>query len=340
MVLMHEAQHADTFKSGKQADRTKLGRAEYIKQSIADEAEAVVRQLEGLAVTTSLGGDMTGAGVDDTRKQRYMKAFYAKRDELTKADPEMDTGQDQCHLSNHDPRWRGHQLVLRRDVRDLHRPEQLRGVLWQAMGRSEQDAGQVTTQGPDLTAVAIAVGEPLGGQVLDGQAQLAPVAVAGIKGTVVWRVRDESGPHPWQVYVGAWPDGSMRVLTGDQDAWADLVAATGAHLASAAQARSYVETYLEVTRGAMVIVRPVTSLDELRWRPGTADEEAAKAALLADPPPIAPVLDSSADGFHIELTLVVDQRLQRNVFDLTSAGEMTRTSFSVLAERLPLPIAR
>ena len=182
----------------------------------------------------------------------------------------------------------------------------------------------MTTQGPDLTAVAIAVGEPLGGQVLDGQTRLAPVAVAGIGGTVVWRVRGESGPHPWQVYVGVWPNGSMRVLTADQGAWADLVAAAGGHLASAVQARSYVETYLEVTRGAMVIVQPVTSLDELRWRPGSDKEEAAKAALLADPPPTAPLVDSSADGFHVELTLVVDQRLQRNLFDLTSTGEIDR----------------
>ena len=91
ITLMHEAQHADTYKSGKQADRTKLARGEYITRSIADEAEAVVRQIEGLAVTTSLGGDMTGAGVSDTHKQRYMTAFYAKRDELLKADPDMET---------------------------------------------------------------------------------------------------------------------------------------------------------------------------------------------------------------------------------------------------------
>jgi len=198
----------------------------------------------------------------------------------------------------------------------------------------------MTTHGPDVKAVAIAVGEPLGEQVLDGRAHVAPVAVPGIKGTVAWRVRGESGPHPWQVYVGAWPDGSMRVLTGDQDAWADLVAVTGARLTTAAQARSHVETYLEVTRGALVIVRAVTSLDDLRWRPGSSEEEDAKAALLADPPPTAPLVDSSADGFHVELTLVVDQQLQRNVFDLTSTGKITRTSFRVLAEHLPMPIAR
>gem|GEM_PF-2710084 len=198
----------------------------------------------------------------------------------------------------------------------------------------------MTTHGPDLTAVALAVGEPYADQVLDGGAEVEPVAVAGITETVVWRVRGESGPHPWQVYVGAWPDGSVRVLTGDQDAWADLVGSAGAHLASVTTARRFVETYLEVTRGAMVIVRPVTSLDDLAWRPGSAEEENAKAALLADPPVTSPVVDSSDDGFHVELTLVVDQRLQRNEFDLTRAGEITRSDFRVLAEHLPLPIAR
>lgn len=192
----------------------------------------------------------------------------------------------------------------------------------------------------DLNAVAVAVGEPFADQVLDGEAQLAPVAVPGIEATVVWRVRDESGPHPWQVCVGVWPDGTARVLTADQDAWSDLVTETGARLVDEAQARSYVETFLEVTRGALVIVRPVISLDDLRWRPGSDEEEDAKAALLADPPVMAPVLARTADGFHLELTLVVDQRLQRNLFDLTPTGVITRSSFRVLAERLPLPIAR
>jgi len=93
ITLMHEAQHADTYKSGKQADRTKLGRAEYIKQSIADEAEAVVRQIEGLAVTTGLGIDMTGVSIGDDLKQRYLTAFYKKRDELKAANPAMSTAE-------------------------------------------------------------------------------------------------------------------------------------------------------------------------------------------------------------------------------------------------------
>jgi len=198
----------------------------------------------------------------------------------------------------------------------------------------------MTMREPPLTKVAAALGEPLGAQVLDGQAHLAPVAVAGIQETVVWRVRGESGPHPWQVYVGAWPGGSIRLLTADQDAWADLVGTTGVRLTNASQAQSFVETFLEVTRGAMVIVRAVTSLDDIRWRPGSTEEENAKTALLADPPPTTPTVEPTADGFHIELTLVVDQRLQRNSFDLTSAGEITRTSFRVLAEHLPLPVAR
>ena len=197
----------------------------------------------------------------------------------------------------------------------------------------------MTTGEVDLTAVAVAIGQPLGDRVLDGQAQLAPVPVSGIQQTVVWRVRDETGAHPWQVYVGVWPDGSARLLTADQEAWADLVSASGARLDGEADARAYVEAFLEVTRGAQVIIQPITSLDELRWRPGSDREEDARAKLLADPPAIEPSLRQTVDGFHVELTLVVDQRLQRNTFDVTRGGQIA-SSFRVLAEHLPLPIAR
>ena len=91
----------------------------------------------------------------------------------------------------------------------------------------------------------------------------------------------------------------------------------GAHLDDETDARAYVEAFLEVTRGALVIIQPITSLDDLHWRPGSDTEEAARAALVADPPAIEPSLSRTADGFHVELTLVVDQRLQRNIFDVT-----------------------
>jgi len=42
---------------------------------------------------------------------------------------------------------------------------------------------------------------------------------------------------------------------------------------------------------------------------------------------------------HIELTLVVKQRIQRNLFDVTPDGRIT-ASFQVVAEDLPLPIVR
>lgn len=89
ITVMHEAQHANTFKSGRGADRERLSRAEYIRRSIADEAEAVVRQIEGLAVTTGLGVDMSGNPITDALKQRYLRAFYRKRDELEASNPGM-----------------------------------------------------------------------------------------------------------------------------------------------------------------------------------------------------------------------------------------------------------
>jgi hypothetical protein len=100
------------------------------------------------------------------------------------------------------------------------------------------------------------------------------------------------------------------------------------------EARGYVEAFLEMTRGAMVIVQVVTDLDELRWRPGSSAEEAAKASPLADPRDMAP----EPPGFRVELTLVVDQ-VQRNTFQVGANGEI-ESSYRILFEGLPLPIAR
>ena len=49
--------------------------------------------------------------------------------------------------------------------------------------------------------------------------------------------------------------------------------------------------------------------------------------------------EPSDGGFHVELTLVVDQRVQRNSFEVARDGSI-RSDFRVLAEDLPLPIAR
>lgn len=89
LVTMHEAQHADTFKSGRAADVEKLSRAEYIAKKIADEAEAVVRQIEGSVPMTSRGASLAGSGITQGLVEKYRAAFYAKRDELEAADPTM-----------------------------------------------------------------------------------------------------------------------------------------------------------------------------------------------------------------------------------------------------------
>ena len=142
----------------------------------------------------------------------------------------------------------------------------------------------MTTGDVDRRAVAIAIGQPLGDQVIDGQAKLMPVAVPGIRGTVVWQAKDETGSHPWQVYVGSGRTArygcSARTRAHGQ-IWCRLV---GAQLDDETDARAYIETYLEVTRGAQVIVQPVAALADLHWRPGSEAEGAARAALLADPP--------------------------------------------------------
>ena len=89
LVMMHEAQHANTFKSGRAADVSALGREEYITAKIADEAEAVVRQIEGSVPMQAAGHSLAGSGVTQGLIDRYRRAFYAYRDALEAANPRM-----------------------------------------------------------------------------------------------------------------------------------------------------------------------------------------------------------------------------------------------------------
>lgn len=89
LVTMHEAQHANTFKSGLAADVSKLSRADYVAKKIADEAEAVVRQIEGSVPMVAKGATLAGSGINQGLIEKYRTAFYAKRDELEAANPTM-----------------------------------------------------------------------------------------------------------------------------------------------------------------------------------------------------------------------------------------------------------
>jgi hypothetical protein len=142
-----------------------------------------------------------------------------------------------------------------------------------------------------------------------------------------------------QAYVGVWPDGAVRLLSDDQPAFFDLVAATGAVIGDPSTALDYVRAFLELTRGPQVIVREVKDVADLRWRPGSVAEEANRARLEAGPPFEPPVVEPADGGYHVELTLVVDQRVQRNVFAVGHDGSI-RSGYRVLADDLPLPIAR
>lgn len=193
---------------------------------------------------------------------------------------------------------------------------------------------------PDIpsTAIADAVGEPMGPDVLDGAADVDRVPVPGAPSAVIWRIRDNHLDHPQQAYVGQWPDGRMQVLNDDQPAWMQLMSAAGVRIDDAATALAYVRQFLEVTRGPMVNVRPIERLSDVPWRPGSEEEEGRREQFLQAPFEV-PVAEPMGEMFQVGLTLVVDQRIQRNSFQVHRDGRLSAT-FQVLAEDLPLPIIR
>ena len=193
--------------------------------------------------------------------------------------------------------------------------------------------------GIDLDAVATAVGPGLGPDVQSGSASVEPVTVPGAPPGVMWAVDGKMLDHPLRAYVGRWPDGAVRLLSNDQSAWADLIHASDLRLDDPETALGYVRQFLEATRDPSVIVYEATDAADLPWRPGSPAEDERRQALLAGPALPAPVAERTTTGFHVELALVVDQRIQRNIFDVTQGGAIS-ASFQILADELPLPIAR
>ena len=87
IVMMHEAQHALTFKSGKAADAAALTRSAFITAKIADESEAVVRAIEGAGPMSAAGADIAGSGLTSGLITQYQEALAAEIKKLKDADP-------------------------------------------------------------------------------------------------------------------------------------------------------------------------------------------------------------------------------------------------------------
>jgi hypothetical protein len=89
IVMMHEAQHALTFKTGKAAEAAKLTRAGFVAAKIADEAEAVVRSIEGAGPMATAGADIAGSGLTGGLITQYQEAHAAEVTKLKSADPAL-----------------------------------------------------------------------------------------------------------------------------------------------------------------------------------------------------------------------------------------------------------
>ncbi|MCA1784274.1 MAG: hypothetical protein LC679_19510 [Intrasporangiaceae bacterium] len=90
IVMMHEAQHALTRASGNTADVTELGRDAYVREMIADEAEAVVRQIEGATEMEEQDLDTSGSGTSSGLIEQYHTAHRFAVLLLRKLQPEAE----------------------------------------------------------------------------------------------------------------------------------------------------------------------------------------------------------------------------------------------------------
>jgi len=190
------------------------------------------------------------------------------------------------------------------------------------------------------TVIAEALHPAVGTKVSDGTADVSSYPVPGLQEHAVWQIAITDTDHPLQTYVGLWPNGTGRVLSDNQQAFFDLVSALGgAQIVDPETALGYVLAFLEVTRGPSVLVRPISDVTDIPWRPGSADEEARRAAFLTDPPISEPSAKPDNNGYRVQMWLIVDQHIQFNSFDVATDGAIA-AEFRVVAADLPLPIAR
>lgn len=90
VVMMHEAQHALTSASGATASVRDLERDAYVREMIADEAEAVVRQIEGATEMEEQGLDASGGGLTSGLMEQYHTAHRLIMLLLRKLEPESE----------------------------------------------------------------------------------------------------------------------------------------------------------------------------------------------------------------------------------------------------------
>lgn len=191
---------------------------------------------------------------------------------------------------------------------------------------------------PSAEALAAAVPEPLSGEVTAGRAEVVEASVAGAARPFLWHVNAHALEHPMGLSVVGDPEGGLAVANDDQAAFVEAAAAAGLRLRSEADALGYVRTFLEATRGPSVLVSVVDDAAGIAWRPGTDAEESRRAAVLAGGEVRPPSVTATADGYRVEVVLVVQQRLQATTLDVTPDGAV-QASFRVIADELPLPIA-
>lgn len=179
------------------------------------------------------------------------------------------------------------------------------------------------------------------GLLRDDSTSIAKREAPMLRDGVIYRVEHAGPHHPVLFFLGVTPGGT-EVLTNDLEAFERFAKASGVSLETEKDVLDYVLAFLEVTRDTSTLVYRIDSVDQIRFRPTSTDEERrAQDEFVEENRNViaAPAVSSMGDSSRVEFFVVSGPRVQRNTFDVSPDGTI-EPSFEVIAEDLPLTIGR
>ncbi|MQY03876.1 hypothetical protein [Actinomadura macrotermitis] len=176
------------------------------------------------------------------------------------------------------------------------------------------------------------------GVVTAGGTRLTALPTPFLTTWKIYQVDSRQGPHPVRLHVAS--GGSQAVLlTGAPKAFATVTRLDGTAVKDPQTAAGLGRVYLETTRPAGLLTYVVSTVDEIRFRPGiTGGDAQRRDALVGRYRPVikAPNAVAQGPGYAVTAFVVRDRALERRDLTIGKAGTV-KEKITTLAPDLPVP---